>query len=61
MEWEHTATATICAGNSTPLFIRGANLKTYSWSPSVTLTDSTISNPVARPFNTTLYNYKRNR
>lgn len=55
MEWEHNNTTAICAGSSTQLFVKGANLKSYSWSPSVTLNDSTISNPVARPFDTTLY------
>ncbi|QEC66065.1 gliding motility-associated C-terminal domain-containing protein [Panacibacter ginsenosidivorans] len=55
MEWEHNAATTVCTGNTTQLFVRGANLKTYSWSPAITLSDSTISNPVARPFDTTLY------
>jgi hypothetical protein len=49
---------TICKNQSTLLVASGA--VSYSWSPGGTLSDSTISNPVARPTKNTMY-YVRGR
>ncbi len=43
----------ICIGNSVQLQGSGGIL--YSWSPSIGLSASTISNPIANPINTTTY------
>lgn len=43
----------ICQGTSTTLQASGGT--TYSWSPTSTLSDGTISNPVATPASTTTY------
>lgn len=48
-----TPGATICAGQSTYLFARGADV--YIWSPSVGLSNSAIANPIAAPLQTTNY------
>jgi PKD-like domain/Secretion system C-terminal sorting domain len=45
--------ATICAGSSTNLSASGAS--SYVWSPASSLSNSTISNPIATPTNTTTY------
>jgi gliding motility-associated-like protein len=50
------ATATsnpICAGQNTFLNSQGGG--TYSWSPSTSLSNSTIANPIANPTTTTTY------
>ncbi len=46
-------TTTLCIGDSVPLFATGAY--TYSWSPAVSLNNANISNPIAKPTATTLY------
>src|SRR5690606_3528957 len=43
----------ICIGQSSNLMASGA--ASYIWSPGVTLSSTTISNPVATPTNTTTY------
>lgn len=43
----------VCKGTSVPLFAGGGVV--YSWSPSGSLSDSGISNPVAQPQSTTIY------
>jgi gliding motility-associated-like protein len=48
-----SATATVCMGDSTTLSVSGG--LTYIWSPSATLNNDTISNPVATPIGTTTY------
>lgn len=45
---------TICPG--TDAFLSAAGGITYDWTPSISLNDPTISNPVAHPTETTLYN-----
>lgn len=45
--------ATICSGDSATLTVSGG--VTYIWSPSSTLNNDTISNPVATPIGTTTY------
>jgi gliding motility-associated-like protein len=45
--------ASICKNSSVQLFAGGGNL--YSWSPSVSLSNSSISNPVASPAANTVY------
>jgi len=47
---------TICTGDSTRLTASGGAF--YLWSPGKTLSDSTISNPVAFPTDTTTYTVK---
>jgi gliding motility-associated-like protein len=47
---------TICAGDSTSLTASGGAF--YLWTPGKTLSDSTISNPVAFPTDTTTYTVK---
>ncbi|OFX76837.1 MAG: hypothetical protein A2X12_11740 [Bacteroidetes bacterium GWE2_29_8] len=44
---------TICNGNITTLSASGGN--TYSWSPSLSLNNPNIYNPIAQPSNTTTY------
>jgi gliding motility-associated-like protein len=44
---------TICSGDKTQISASGGT--TYSWSPGKTLSDSTISNPIASPLDTTTY------
>jgi len=44
---------TLCAGASAVLSASGGN--TYSWSPSVGLSSTTIANPIANPTSTTTY------
>lgn len=46
--------ATICQGASTPLSASGSN--TYSWTPPSTLSNPSISSPIASPEVTTTYN-----
>lgn len=48
-----TGTATICAGASTSLGAFGAS--NYSWSPAGTLSNASVSSPVATPLTTTTY------
>lgn len=49
-----TATpATICAGTTSNLSVTGAT--SYTWTPSGSLSNATIANPVANPTNTTTY------
>ena len=48
-----TSVATICAGSSASLSALGA--ASYSWSPSGTLSSSSIANPIASPASTTTY------
>ena len=48
-----TSIATICAGSSASLSALGA--ASYSWSPSGTLSSSSIANPIASPASTTTY------
>ena len=43
----------ICLGNSVPIGAAGGI--SYEWHPGVTLSDSTIANPIATPFVTTTY------
>ncbi|MEO5641766.1 MAG: hypothetical protein ABIQ40_01180 [Bacteroidia bacterium] len=45
----------ICPGDSVQLGIAPVAGVTYSWQPTVGLSDSIISNPVARPITTTTY------
>lgn len=45
--------ATICAGESLKLFADGAS--TFSWTPSASLNNGSITNPVATPTITTVY------
>ncbi len=44
---------TICSGTSQTLFANGAT--SYTWSPATTLSDSSITNPIASPSTTTIY------
>lgn len=44
---------TICNGQSTRLVADGSN--TYSWTPSASLNNGTIANPIANPSVTTMY------
>ncbi|MBK7310273.1 MAG: gliding motility-associated C-terminal domain-containing protein [Sphingobacteriaceae bacterium] len=44
---------TICNGQSTKLLADGSN--TYSWTPSASLNNGTLANPVANPSITTMY------
>lgn len=44
---------TICNGNCTQLIATGAT--SYTWSPSIALSNSTIANPIACPTSTTTY------
>jgi len=44
----------ICIGESAQLNASGGN--TYTWTPSATLSDANIANPVATPVVTTIYN-----
>jgi len=46
--------AAICPGGNTTLNASGSN-GTYAWSPSSSLSNSTISNPIANPTITTIY------
>jgi gliding motility-associated-like protein len=48
-----SANPTICSGDSVGLIVSGGN--SYLWSPGKTLSDSTISNPYAKPITTTKY------
>lgn len=48
-----SANTAVCAGSSTTLNVSGA--ATYLWSPSATLNNDTLSNPVATPSGTTTY------
>jgi gliding motility-associated-like protein len=45
----------ICSGASAQLQVTGSADGTYSWSPTVGLSDSTIGNPIASPLATTSY------
>ena len=47
---------TICVGDHTQLTASGGDF--YLWSPGKTLSDSTISNPIASPTDTTTYKVK---
>ncbi len=47
--------ATICVGTTTTLNATVSGHTSMSWSPSTTLTSSTISNPVASPLTTVVY------
>ncbi|MFC2176770.1 gliding motility-associated C-terminal domain-containing protein, partial [Bacteroidota bacterium] len=44
---------TICS--ETPIELNGESNGTYSWSPSATLSDSSVANPIATPTDTTTY------
>jgi gliding motility-associated-like protein len=46
---------TLCSGNRLTLLANGNNIQTYSWSPSPTLSNITIKNPIASPLDTTVY------
>ncbi len=48
---------TICAGSFTQIgFLPSADPRiSYTWSPSIGLSDTTVSNPIASPLNTTTY------
>ena len=48
-----SGTATICSGNNTSISASGAT--TYSWSPSIGLSNNLISNPIANPTTNTTY------
>lgn len=48
-------TVQICGGDSVQLGVTGIADITYSWTPGATLSDSTISNPIAKPTSTTTY------
>ncbi|MFL5764865.1 MAG: gliding motility-associated C-terminal domain-containing protein [Bacteroidia bacterium] len=48
-----TGTATICSGGSTTISAFGA--ANYVWSPAATLSNATVSSPVATPVATTTY------
>lgn len=45
---------TICQGQSAQLIATGGN-NTYSWTPSATLSNANVSNPIATPTTTTTY------
>lgn len=47
--------ATICEGRSTQLNASASLAVTYAWSPAVSLTSTTVSNPTASPVVTTQY------
>lgn len=47
---------TICEGQTIQLNALGAIGTSYSWSPGITLSDSSIANPFATPVSTTTYN-----
>ena len=44
---------TLCFGGSAPLLVSGAT--TYSWTPSLSLSNSSIPNPIASPSSSTTY------
>lgn len=46
---------TICSGQSTKIGYTSQNQITYSWSPTIGLSNSSISNPIASPNSTTTY------
>ncbi len=46
--------STICLGNSVPIFASGGS--TYLWTPATGLDNPNISNPIATPTQTTIYN-----
>ncbi|MBL1279743.1 MAG: gliding motility-associated C-terminal domain-containing protein [Fluviicola sp.] len=48
-----TGDTSICIGNSVPIGAFGGG--SYAWSPSSTLSDTTIANPIATPLQTTTY------
>jgi gliding motility-associated-like protein len=48
-----TSSTSICTGSSTSLSALGAT--SYSWSPSGTLSSSTLANPIASPTSSTTY------
>lgn len=48
-----SASTTVCAGSSTTLNVSGG--VSYIWSPAATLSNPTLSNPVATPIGTTTY------
>ncbi|MBG9377461.1 gliding motility-associated C-terminal domain-containing protein [Panacibacter sp. DH6] len=50
-----TSDTTLCTGSSLMLQANGNNVQTYAWLPDNTLTDISISNPVASPNDTTRY------
>lgn len=50
-----TNDTTLCLGSQLTLSANGSNIQTYSWSPSATLSNTSIKNPVASPTDTTLY------
>lgn len=45
----------ICEGQSTPLDVVGAVNSTFSWSPTIGLSDPLIQNPIATPSTSTVY------
>lgn len=45
----------VCAGQSTPLDVIGAANSTFSWSPTIGLSDPLIQNPIATPSASTVY------
>jgi gliding motility-associated-like protein len=47
--------AWICSGNSTPISVNTVSGATYAWTPSGTLSNAALSNPVATPTTTTTY------
>jgi gliding motility-associated-like protein len=49
----HSLTDTLCIGEKTQLSASGADL--YTWTPSATLNNNSIPNPVASPAATTIY------
>lgn len=50
-----SATPTISMGLSSDLYVSGADIVSYNWSPSTGLNSTTISNPIATPKTTTTY------
>lgn len=46
---------TIIAGNCITLTTTGIGASSYSWSPSIGLSDANVQNPIANPSNTTTY------
>lgn len=55
LQLQLTNDTTICAGNTFMLSANANNAQTYTWSPSGTLSNTGINNPIASPVDTILY------
>jgi gliding motility-associated-like protein len=54
-QFQLTNDTTICQGSSLTLSANGNAIQTWTWSPAATLSDPSISNPLATPIDTIIY------